>query len=367
MTAVHFILPNDIDDPEFPSGGNVYDRRVSHGLTAAGWPVTEHPVHGQWPRPSEGERAEFASVLGAVPQGSTVLLDGLVACAAPEVLEPQAKRLRLVVLVHMPLAGLSEGFLLSERRALSAAAAVVTTSSWSRRRLLELYPLAGDSVHVVTPGVDPAAVVPSSAQGSRLLCVAAVAAHKGHDVLVRALAGVADLVWSCVCVGTLRREPGFVDEVRKLARVSGIADRVHFAGPSSRSGLDVRFAQADLFVSASRGETYGMAVTEALARGIPVLATQVGGLPEALGRAPDGSLPGLLVPAGDPEVFASALRRWLKGEKLRGELRQSARDRRATLEGWEVTTRRLADVLSGVASTVKKIYPPSVEDFADTP
>ena len=55
-----------------------------------------------------------------------------------------------------------------------------------------------------------------------------------------------------------------------------------------------------------------MVVTEALARGIPVLATAVGGLPEALGRAPDGSLPGLLVPPDDPAALAGALRRWLE-------------------------------------------------------
>jgi glycosyltransferase involved in cell wall biosynthesis len=108
-------------------------------------------------------------------------------------------------------------------------------------------------------------------------------------------------------------------------------------------------------------------VTEALARGIPVLASAVGGIPEALGRAPDGSLPGILAPPGDPLAFAEALRHWLLGEKMRDELRRSASDRRATLSGWAATARLLAGILSARAVTGSKIYSPSVEDFADTP
>jgi glycosyltransferase involved in cell wall biosynthesis len=110
-----------------------------------------------------------------------------------------------------------------------------------------------------------------------------------------------------------------------------------------------------------------MVVTEALARGIPVLAPAVGGVPEALGHAPDGSLPGLLVPPGDPVEFAAALRQWLKGEQLRNELRRSAHDRRATLSGWAVTARLLAGVLGAQAVAASKIFSHCVQDFADTP
>ena len=65
-----------------------------------------------------------------------------------------------------------------------------------------------------------------------------------------------------------------------------------------------------------------MVATEALARGIPVLAVRVGGLPVALGHAPDGSVPGLLV---EPDELAGALRRWLTDADLRERLRRSAR------------------------------------------
>ena len=103
---VHVIVPEGIDDPARPSGGNTYDRRVCHGLTALGWSVREHAVPGAWPRPSADGHAALAHAVQRIPDGAVLLLDGLIASAAPEALVPHAPRLRQVVLVHMPL-GLS--------------------------------------------------------------------------------------------------------------------------------------------------------------------------------------------------------------------------------------------------------------------
>lgn len=345
MSVLHVVLPNDIDDPATPSGGNSYDRHVLRGLAGSGWSVREHPVSGAWPRPDATERADLDRVLSAVPDNAVVLVDGLVASAVPEVLVPQARRLRLVVLVHMPLGDGSAEDRAGEREALAAATAVVTTSAWTRRRLLDLYALPVDRIHVAVPGVEPAPVAPGSAAGSALLCVAAVTPHKGHDVLAAALATLTGLSWNCVCVGALTRDPNFVEGLRRQVDGHGLADRLRLVGPHTGDALDAAYASADLLVLPSRGETYGMVVTEALARGIPVLATAAKGLPEALGRAPDGSLPGLLVEPGDPSALADALRRWLGDGDLRRRLRRSARDRRTTLTGWEETVERVADVL----------------------
>ncbi|MGN9891817.1 glycosyltransferase family 4 protein [Micromonospora sp. L31] len=342
MPVVHVVLPGDIDDPATPSGGNTYDRRVCRGLAERGWAVREHGVPGRWPRPDPPARTRLAGVLATLPDGTVVLLDGLVASAVPEVLAPHARRLRLVVLVHMPLEDDTEA------AALACAVAVVTTSGWTRRRLLDRYPLPADRVHVATPGVDPAPPAIGTGAGTALLCVAAVTAHKGHDVLVRALAEVADLPWTLDCVGALTRDPGFVAGLRRLVDERGLAGRVRLAGPRTGADLDAAYAAADLLVLASHAETYGMVVTEALARGLPVLATPVGGVPEALGRAPDGEPPGLLVPADDPAALAGALRRWLTGAPLRHRLRQAALARRDGLAGWPDTAAAIAHVLNGV-------------------
>jgi glycosyltransferase involved in cell wall biosynthesis len=323
---IHVIVPEGIRDPARPSGGNTYDRRVCDGLVALGWTVHEHAVAG-------------TVDLARIPDGALVLVDGLIASPAPAALVPHAQRLRQVVLMHMPLGDDAE------RAVLEAATAVVTTSAWTRRRLEELYGLPGDRVHVAAPGVDPADLVPGTAGGGELLCVAAVTPGKGHDVLLDALATVAELPWRCKCVGSLDRVPAFADGVRRRS-----AGRVRFAGPLTDRALDRAYAAADVLVLASRAETYGMVITEALARGLPVIASDVGGVTEALGHGADGTRPGLLVTPGDPVAFGAALRSWLEDAALRARLRQAARERRASLRGWAETTAVLARVLATAAA-----------------
>src|SRR5262245_38489393 len=126
--TVHIVVPNDIDDPRQPSGGNYYDRRIAGGLEAAGWTVHEHSAWGAWPRPGDADRAGLARVLAEIPDGAMVVIDGLVASPVPDVLAPEAERLRLVVLVHMPVGDHHPDLREPERRTLTAAAAVVTTS-----------------------------------------------------------------------------------------------------------------------------------------------------------------------------------------------------------------------------------------------
>ena len=150
-------------------------------------------------------------------------------------------------------------------------------------------------------------------------------------------------------MGCLARDPAFADGVRRATRKQGLGDRVRFAGPRTGPELDRAYAAADLLVLASHAETYGMVVTEALARGLPVLATEVGGVPEALGHGEDGTRPGLLVPPGDPAALGAALRAWLGDAELRGRLRRAARERRASLRRWPATTSVLAGVLAGAA------------------
>jgi glycosyltransferase involved in cell wall biosynthesis len=360
VTEVHFIVPDGIDDPARPSGGNTYDRRVSRGLSELGWAVHEHAVPGDWPRAGEAGHDALARAVRRIPDGALVLLDGLIASTAPETLVPQARRMRQVVLVHMPLGHRPPGdepdaVRAREREVLAAAAAVVTTSAWSRRRLAELYGLPADRVHVAEPGVDAARLAPGSATGGALLCVAAVTPAKGHNVLLAALATVADLSWRCACVGSLDRAPAFADRVRRRAWEDRLRDRVGFSGPRTGAELDRAFAAADLLVLPSHAETYGMVVTEALARGLPVLATEVGGVTEALGHGADGTRPGLLVPPGDPAALGAALRAWLDDAELRDRLRRAARERRAALRPWAATTSVVADVLAGAQMSAEGV------------
>lgn len=354
MSDVHLVVPEGIDDPARSSGGNAYDRRVRDGLAAAGWSVRAHPVAGGWPYPDATDRAGLTRLLAGLPDGATVLVDGLIAATVPEILVPAAGRLRLVVLVHMPLgdgvhvplgeASVPTVTAEAERAVLSAAAAVVTTSAWTGRRLVARYALPPDRVYVAEPGVDAADPAPGTGGGGELLCVAAVTPHKGHDTLLDALAMVADRAWRCTCVGALDRDPAFTTRIR-AARPG----RVRLAGVLTGGDLDAAYAVADVLVLPSRTETYGMVVTEALAHGLPVIGSEVGGMSEALGRLADGSRPGILVPPNDPAALARALRNWLVDPDLRTRLTAAALDRRESLPTWAATVEIVASMLRRAA------------------
>jgi glycosyltransferase involved in cell wall biosynthesis len=353
VTTVHFVVPDGVDDPARPSGGNTYDRNLSRGLNSIGWSVHEHPVSGFWSPPDAASFAALNDAVQRIPDGAVVLLDGLVASTAPEVLVPQERRLRLIVLVHIPLGhrptdDRAGDVRVREAAVLSAAAAVVTTSAWSRRRLIELYELLAERVHVAEPGVETAELATGTKTGEALLCVAGVTRDKGHDLLLDGLAALSHLSWHCVCVGSLDRDRVFAETMRRRTLHLGLADRVCFAGTATGAQLDLAFDAADVMVLASRAETYGMVVTEALARGLPVIATDVGGVAEALGHDTDAVRPGLLIPPDDPTALADALRSWLRDGELRARLRRAARERRESLCGWSTTTSIVAGVLASV-------------------
>ena len=350
MRTLHVVVPDGIDDPTRPSGGNIYDRRVCQQLRSAGWQVHEYPVGGSWPGPSKRNECALARSLAPIPDDAVVLVDGLIASAAPSVLVPVAQRVRLVVLVHLPFGDSPPGHRIPgarsrEQAVFTAARGIVVTSAWSRDLLLRTYPLDPRRICVAEPGVDPAPVAPGTPDGGQLLCVAAVSWHKGHDLLVAALARVTELRWQCRCVGPLDRDPAFTERLRRAVDVAGLGDRVEFTGSLAGADLDGVYAGADVLVLPSRGETHGMVVTEALARGLPAIAAAVGGVPDALGRTSDGRRPGLLVPPEDPEALAGAFRRWLCEPPLRARARRAAAARRTGLPGWAVTASRIAEAV----------------------
>ena len=331
MSGRFFVMPGGVDDPARPSGGNRYDRAVCDRLAD----VNEIAVPGSWPRPAARAVDTLAAALSDIPEMSDVVIDGLVGCGVPEVIERAASRLRVIMLVHLPLGDESAeaaDLVPLERRALHAADRVVVTSDQAAARVIALHGLPVDKVSVAAPGVDLAPPAEPSPGGGRFLCVAAISHRKGQDVLLSALAALEDLDWTCTFAGA---------GTPPVTEMRGVI----FAGPLGGAELDATYGAADLLVLPSRAETYGMVVTEALARGLPVVGTLVDGVPEALGAAPDGTIPGMLVPPGDPAALAVALREWLSDARLRERWRAAARARRETLRGWDETARLLDGVL----------------------
>jgi glycosyltransferase involved in cell wall biosynthesis len=347
VREAYLVVPDGIDDPARPSGGNTYDLHLCHELASHGWSARAQAVAGFRDTPDATSFATLEATLLQIPDDALVLLDGLIASTAPEVLLPQARRLHLVVLVHMPLGHrpADADAAPRERAVLEAATATVTTSAWSRRRLIELYGLPTDRVWVAEPGAPIAGPAPGTAAGGALLCVGAVTYEKGHDVLLDALESIAAHSWHCTCVGSLDRDPTFARSLRRRLDPE-LRERVTFTGPRTGAELDRAYACADLLVHASRAETYGLVVTEALARGLPVIAADVGGLPEALGTARDGTLPGALVGPEDTVALGEALGAWLGDAELRGRLRRAALERRESLPRWSDTAAAVAQVMA---------------------
>ncbi len=350
MSELVFVVPAGIDDVKRPSGGNRYDQRVRDGLRPRGWQVRTMACGGTWPEPDEEARDTLAGRLAGLAAGTVVLIDGLIASCVPDVLASQAARLRIVVLLHMPLgvppvAGDAAMVAARERRALACARWVIATSDWTRHWACTQGGVAPEHVVVALPGVDPAPQVAVGRDGTRLLCLAAVTALKGHDVLLDALATLRDVPWRLACVGSMDTAPDFAQAMQQRATAQGMAGRVAWHGALHGSALGHAWAGSDLLVLPSRKESYGMVVTEALAHGVPVIASNVGGVSEALGQTADGRRPGELVPAGEATALADALRGWFADPALRRRWQEAARVRRATLQRWDTTVAQIEQAL----------------------
>ncbi len=347
MTAVYFVVPDTIDDPPRVSGGNRYDQRVRDGLRGAGWTVHMLLVTGRGP-------GWTARALAALPEGALALVDGLLVSREPEALVAHRSRLRIVVLAHMVAApatpgdGMPGGAMLDDRDlgALRSARRIIATSAWTRSQLLEQDAADPHRIVVAHPGVDPAPATTASAGGGRLLCVAAIAPHKGQDLLLRALAGFADRDdWTCALVGSREVDPDFVAALTAVIDAAGLSGRIRFAGVLDPVALSEAYAEADLVVLPSRSESYGMAVAEALAHGVPVLATGVGGIPEAIARA-DAAM---IVPPDDAWALRVVLQQWWASAARRDALKKAALEAREAGRRWEDTVAVVASALRAAA------------------
>ena len=350
------MIPGDLDTR---TGGYGYDRRIIAGLRERGWVVNALRLDDSFPVPTPAARAHAAQVLAAIPDGSTVLVDGLALGALPEEVEREASRLRIVALVHHPLAAetgidpaLATALEISERRALAAVRSVVVTSPAIAARLAD-YGVTGDRITVVEPGTDPAPIArgsvaedagrPTSAPVA-LLCVATLTPRKGHALLLSALASIPQRNWRLTCAGSLDRDPATVARVRAQLREAGLEDRVSLVGDLDQDALAIQYDGADLFVLATLYEGYGMAVAEALARGLPVISTATGAIRDLVGDA------GIVVSPGDLHGMIAALSSAIGDPALRATLRANACRRRDRLPAWDAAAAAMARTLESQAA-----------------
>jgi glycosyltransferase involved in cell wall biosynthesis len=347
MAAVVFVVPGPLDTL---TGGSIYDRRIVEGLRARGWRVDVRELSGHFPQPSSDALADAAAVFASLPDGTTTIVDGLAFGALPDIAERESARLRLVAVVHLPLAleagldaEIARQLETREKRALGAADAVIVTGR-STADVLRTYGVSADRIRLVEPGTDRARLARGSGGPRvRVLSVATISPGKGHESLIRALASIDVDEWTLTCVGDTSRYPSTVARVRDAIRAAGLDDRITLTGELRGSDLEEQYAHADLFALATLRETYGMAIAEAIARGLPVVSTATGSVREIIGHHA-----GILVPPGDERALAGALARVLTDPALRAHLAAAARTARERLQTWDDAIAKMATALDRV-------------------
>ena len=294
---------------------------------------------------------QASEVFDALPAGTITLVDSLACGAIPEIIERHGWRLRIVALVHLPLAAdagidgeAAARFAAFERRAFACAARVVVTGR-ATLALLGEYGLPSSRVVVIEPGTDPAPVARGSNGGPlQLLSVATLNPGKGHEDLLAALAAVPGHNWQLTCAGSVTRSPETAARIRAIIREREMEDRVSLAGELDAAAVAEQYDRSDVFVLATLRETFGMAVAEALARGLPVVSTLTGAIPDLVGTEA-----GLLVPPGDVRGLGGALARCIGDADLRARLAAGARRVRSRLPRWDETVDKMAATLEALA------------------
>ncbi|MEQ1898527.1 MAG: glycosyltransferase family 4 protein [Vicinamibacterales bacterium] len=355
---IAFVVPGRL---EARTGGSTYNRRIVHGLRARSRRVEVVEIDGAFPAPDAGAVRRLDDALTRLTGGTVTVVDGLIFGCVPEVAERHASHLCLVSLVHLPLAadpGLgpeaTAALRRSEQRALRSATHVVITGS-ATLDLLDGYGVPEERITLVEPGTDrPSAEALAAARAQRsrgdgivrLLSVATLNPGKGHAPLLSALAATGLTHWHLTCAGSVEHHPHTVADVQARIRQLDLTTRVTLAGNLDDTGLAAAYQAADVFVLATRRETYGMAVSSALAWGLPVVSTHTGAIPDMV-----GDTAGIVVPVDDDAALTDALRRVLGDAALRATLAHGALLAAEQLPSWHDQVAAFERVLDRLPST----------------
>jgi len=217
------------------------------------------------------------------------------------------------------------------------ADAVVANSDGLRR--LAAQTDAQVPIQVIPNGVDVAAFAEQSRDWSaaRLVIVGRLVYQKGIDVLLQALAGLRDQAWELTVVG----DGPLRVQLEQQATDLGLNDRVVFVGWLDPAAVRAQLAQATLFPYPSRDEGMPNAVLEAMAAGLPVVATHIAGNEELVQDGVNGHL----VPRDDVDALRAALEELIQDHALRASMGAASRALVEANYAWERTADAYLDLI----------------------
>ncbi len=331
------------------SGGYGYDRRMVGAWRASGHTVSVRELAGSHPLADAAAIGDAAAAWNAAD--GIPLIDGLALPAFAAHAASFAER-GAVGLIHHPVsmeAGLAPDEQAAlreiERTLFPLLPRIVVTSATTAATLTQDFAVPAARIHVVIPGTDPAPrCTGSGAATCHILSLGSFTTRKGHDVLLRALARLFDLDWRLTIAGALEDGP-VAASLKTLAAELGIAPRVHFLGPLLDADLAAMWQSADLFALATHYEGYGMAIAEALKRGLPCAITNGG----AAGKLVPPEA-GAVCEPGDVVTLSKSLRRMIFDTDLRRDMADAAFAAGAKLPGWDDLARDFAAFMEGTAA-----------------
>lgn len=350
MIELGFVIPGDI---MLRTGGYIYDRHVMTSLPNLGIKARHVALPGSFPNPTEADLAETARTLARQDEDVPLLIDGLAFGAFPASLAAGI-RPPIISLVHHPLfleTGLTEAqqahFHALEKAALGFARHVITTSATTAQTVAREFSFPGDRITVAEPGTERGDRAPFRTLGPgepvALLAVGSIVPRKAYRDLVAALATLANLPWRLTIAGDDTRHAEEAAALKAAIAASPVRDRIALRGALSNSALADLYVTSDAFVMSSLYEGYGMVLGEALAHGLPIVATRAGAAAETV---PDAAA--LKVEPGDVSGLAAALRRMIGDAGLRRHLADESWSAGQRLPQWLDTARRIANVVERV-------------------
>jgi len=342
---IAFIIPGDIN---LPTGGYRYDKEIINAWKNSGVEVELINFVGNYPFPSEKEQQTAIDSIKNFPKADIAVIDGLLGGASPDFIKLLAQHIPVTALIHHPLClenGLDEGTAkkleASEKQGLEFVKNIITTSPATAKTVSELFQFKTDQIHTVLPGVTRGEFAKGSVNSTvNLLCVGSVIKRKGHRFLLEALSQIKHLDWQLDCYGSTEFDKNLFAELNEMLKTNKLSEKIKFHGAVSDAELEAAYLSADIFVLPSLYEGYGMVYAEAIVRGLPVIATNAGAIPQTVPKTC-----GILIEPENSKMLKQAIEQLISDSELRDQYRNATIREEPNFPTWQKSAHQFAAIL----------------------